>query len=273
MTTSTIPMEPITGRQFCWFEVNTRTPDACADFYCELLGWSRSDQAMADMSYTMFELGDAQVGGMMTMTEMWPAEVPAHWMSYIAVDDIDAYAAKVSPCGGSLCVPVTEIPPGKFCVATDPTGAVFSLFQGGDGMNPTGDRTFGWCELATNDIERAAKFYDDLLGWTVEDHSDGTGEPYWFIKDGETPVGAMFTTPDTWGEGHRSCWTPSVRVDDLDAVTAKAESMGAHIHQQPTDVGTMVRYSVVQDPEGAVLSLFKPLDQSCGRTCDCESSD
>lgn len=271
MTTTDVTMQPITGRQFCWFEVNTRTPEACATFYCDLLGWARNDQDMAGMTYTIFEQCGTPVGGMMTMNEMWPAEVPPHWMSYIAVDDIDAYAARVAECGGSLCVPVTTIPPGKFCVVTDPTGAVFSLFQGGDGVNPVGDRTFGWCELATNDVEKAKDFYAKLLGWTFEDASNVSGDEYWFIKTGDIPVGGLFKVPETWGGEHRSCWTPCVQVDDLDTVTATAESMGAHIYMQPTDVGDLVRYSCIQDPEGAVLSLYRPIQTSCGCDCGCKT--
>jgi hypothetical protein len=269
MTTSTITMEPITGRQFCWFEVNTRNAEACGAFYGELLGWSQNPQSMGGMTYTLFEVAGTPVGGMMTMNEMWPAEVPAHWMSYVAVDDIDAYAASVPECGGSLCVPVTEIPPGKFCVVTDPTGAVFSLFQGGDGLNPVGDRTFGWCELATTDVEKAKEFYSKLLDWTFDDATEVTGDPYWFIKAGESSIGGLLKMPEPWGEGHRSCWTPCVQVDDLDAVTAKAKEMGAHIYAQPTDVGNIVRYSCIQDPEGAVLSLYRALQPSCGSDCGC----
>lgn len=269
MSTSTIAMEPITGHQFCWFEVNTRDGDACAAFYCDLFGWSRNDQDIPGMTYTLFEREETQVGGMMVMNDMWPKDVPAHWMSYIAVEDIDAYAAKVTACGGSLCVPVTEIPPGKFCVITDPTGAVFSLFQGGDGQNPVGDRTFGWCELATTDIEKAKNFYSELLGWSFSDGSGMTGEPYAFITHGEIPIGGLYTVPKAWGDGHPACWTPCVHVDDLDSLTETAKKMGAHIHMPPTDVGDMVRYSCIQDPEGAVLSLYRPLKQSCGATASC----
>ncbi|MEO8071863.1 MAG: VOC family protein [Acidobacteriota bacterium] len=49
-------------------------------------------------------------------------------MSYIAVDDVDAAAEKVTELGGSVRVPPTDIlNTGRFCVINDPTGAVFSL--------------------------------------------------------------------------------------------------------------------------------------------------
>jgi predicted enzyme related to lactoylglutathione lyase len=53
---------------------------------------------------------------------------PPHWMTYIAVDDVDQSAAKVWELGGKVCVPPTDIPnTGRFCVVNDPSGATFSL--------------------------------------------------------------------------------------------------------------------------------------------------
>jgi len=272
MTTDTITMQPITARQFCWQECTTRDTAAAGAFYSDLFGWSREEQEHPGFNYTIFTSGDAQIAGMMAMDAQWPDGVPAHWMSYVAVKDIDTYAARVAECDGSLCVPVTAIPPGKFCVVTDPTGAVFSLFEGGDGVNPSGDRTFGWWELASNDVERAKAFYADLLGWTAVDHPATTNPPYWCFMDGETLVGGLLQLPESWGEGHRSCWTPSVQTEDIDALTARAAELGGHVYQQPTDVPGIVRYSAIQDPTGAVISMYKVLASSCGEGCGCGSA-
>jgi uncharacterized protein len=46
--------------------------------------------------------GDAMVGGILQMNEQWPAEMPAHWMSYVAVDDRDAAAKRVAAGGGKV---------------------------------------------------------------------------------------------------------------------------------------------------------------------------
>jgi len=53
---------------------------------------------------------------------------PPHWITYIAVDDVDELVTKVWELGGSICVPPTNIPnTGRFAVINDPTGATFSL--------------------------------------------------------------------------------------------------------------------------------------------------
>ena len=272
MTTDTITMQPITARQFCWQECTTRDADAAIRFYGELFGWTTTNHDGPEFKYTIFNLGGADVGGVMEMNDQWPAEVPAHWMSYVAVTDIESVAARVGECGGSLCVPVTEIPPGKFCVITDPTGAVVSLFEGGDGQCPTGPNTFGWWELATNDVERAETFYADLLGWKMVAHPADTEVPYACFWDGEVLVAGVYKTPEAWGGDHPSCWTPCVQVEDIDGLTARAKALGAHIYQEPMDVPGVVRYACIQDPTGAVISLYQNLATDCGDSCGCNQA-
>ena len=75
--------------------------------------------------------GQKYVGGMW-QTDQYPedetSEMPPHWITYIAVDDVDESAAKVWEFGGKVCVPPTDIPnTGRFAVVNDPTGATFSL--------------------------------------------------------------------------------------------------------------------------------------------------
>jgi predicted enzyme related to lactoylglutathione lyase len=70
-------------------------------------------------------------------------------------------------------------------------------------------------------------------------------------------VAGLYRLPAEWGEGHRSCWTPCLRCDEVDAVTAKAAELAAHIYVEPTDAGTCVRYSAVQSPSGEVITLYR----------------
>ena len=69
------------------------------------------------------------VGGMIRMDEKWPAEVPSHWMTYFAVDDCDAAAAKVTELKGTVLLPPIDVPPGRFAVVEDPQGAAFTIIR------------------------------------------------------------------------------------------------------------------------------------------------
>ncbi len=119
--------------QFCWKDLATNNLQICKTFYSELFGWSLTKSDAGGMDYFEFAGADGQpFGGMWEMNENCGGEMsampPPHWMSYIAVDDVDVAAAKATELGGSVCVPPTDIPNvGRFAVINDPTGATFSL--------------------------------------------------------------------------------------------------------------------------------------------------
>ena len=115
---------------FCWNELMTRDKKGAEKFYTELLGWKADQIDMPALKYTIFKAGEKQAAGMMDMPADVPAEVPAHWMAYIAVDDIDTLAEKVQKLGGKLMRGPEDVPDvGRFCIIQDPTGAVVSLIK------------------------------------------------------------------------------------------------------------------------------------------------
>lgn len=121
---------------FCWTELMTHDPAACKSFYSQLLGWSTSAMPMGPgFEYTLWWRPGADqakkqggVGGMMKIApEMGP--MPSCWLTYIAVANVDATAAKVTANGGTVAVPPQDIPNvGRFAVCMDPTGATFAIF-------------------------------------------------------------------------------------------------------------------------------------------------
>ena len=113
----------------CWSELATRDVDSAKTFYQQVFGWEGAAVEVGGMPYTEWKLGEATVGGMMQMNEMWPQDVPSHWMVYFAVSDADAAAAKAAELGGTVSVPPTDIPPGRFAVLGDPQGGTFSVIK------------------------------------------------------------------------------------------------------------------------------------------------
>ncbi len=121
------PQKPKHG-VFCWNELVSRDPAVAEEFYAKVLGWKAADSGVPGTKYTLFSAGDTQVGGLMEMPKEIPSQVPSHWMSYVAVDDVDASAAKVTEHGGKILHGPQDIPNvGRFCIIQDPTGAVVSL--------------------------------------------------------------------------------------------------------------------------------------------------
>ena len=114
--------------EFCWNDLATTDIQASQNFYAELLGWKIKEQEAGGVIYNEISLdGQTSFGGVWKLTADM-GDVKPHWMSWVAVDDVDASAARVTELGGSVCVPPTDIPnTGRFCVISDPTGATISL--------------------------------------------------------------------------------------------------------------------------------------------------
>jgi predicted enzyme related to lactoylglutathione lyase len=118
-----------TPGSFCWRELNTKDSAQAETFYSALFGWTALAKELAHGAYSSFMQGDQPVAGMQQMTAEW-GDAPPHWMTYMAVEDCDASAAKVEALGGSVCVPPTDIPEvGRFAVINDPAGATFSIIK------------------------------------------------------------------------------------------------------------------------------------------------
>jgi len=116
---------------FCWAELQTRQRDQARDFYTQLFGWTPKESP----EYLEFHRGSEAVGGCMTMQPQVPAQVPAHWMIYFWVDDVDAAVQKANAGGARTMVPPMDIPNvGRFSVLSDPQGAVFAVFKGSMNM-------------------------------------------------------------------------------------------------------------------------------------------
>lgn len=112
---------------FCWNELTTTDDEAAVRFYTELLGWQFKQGNYGGTVYNEIVAAGRPAGGIYKMGPEFGGR-PSHWMAYVAVEDVDERAQKVSELGGTVCVPPTDIPGvGRFCVINDPTGATLSL--------------------------------------------------------------------------------------------------------------------------------------------------
>jgi predicted enzyme related to lactoylglutathione lyase len=109
-----------------WWEVNTRSFEACRRFYPEVFGWEAEQLDDPNVNYVTWKLGDRTVGGMLEMTEQW-AGIQSHWMTYFAVADTDAAAGRATELGGSVGAPPFDTPYGRIAVLADPAGGHFSV--------------------------------------------------------------------------------------------------------------------------------------------------
>src|SRR5882672_756235 len=159
--------------KFCWNELMTTDNKAAESFYGKVVGWRPQDMDGPHGTYTILSASETPMGGLMAIpAEACAAGAKPGWGGYIAVDDVDEYAARVKKAGGAVLRGPADIPGiARFAVVADPHGAVFNLIKGFSDAPPkwpapgTPGQT-GWRELYAGDGESAFAFYAGLFGWT-----------------------------------------------------------------------------------------------------------
>jgi len=111
-------------------------------------------------------------------------------------------------------------------------------------------------ELNSTDVAKSKAFYGKLFDWKLEDiPNDAAGGTYTMISVGDGTGGGMMKSPMP---GAPSMWLAYVLVDDIEAATKKAKSLGAKVMKDVTEVMDMGWLSIIVDPTGAMLGLWKP---------------
>ncbi|WP_392750074.1 VOC family protein [Streptomyces sp. LN590] len=244
--------EPVSGGP-CWVELSTPDIAAAKAFYAALFGWrSETDPREEAGGYTLAHLGDERVAALSPVYQ--PGQPPA-WTVSFATEDTDATVDKVTATGGSQLVgPMDVFDQGRFAVVADPTGAVFSLWQGrafagADLLNEPG--ALGWVELVTREADAALSFYPAVFGWTV---TASETYPQWGVDGAD--FGGMLVMDDKFPPEAPPNWLPYFAVTDVDATAATAQGAGGRLMMPPTSVPGGPRIAVVRDPQGAVFGIY-----------------
>jgi len=112
-----------------WFELMTRDTETATGFYADLFGWQSQTDDADGIDYTVFAIGDVQVGGMIATPADLGDDVPNAWSVYFTVTDCAAAEAAVRDLGGQVIKGSTPTPMGPFAVIADPQGAVFQIME------------------------------------------------------------------------------------------------------------------------------------------------
>jgi hypothetical protein len=249
--------------KFCWYELTTSDKPAAESFYRDVLGWSAQDMNGLHGTYTILSASEIPVGGMMAMPpDACAAGARPGWGGYIAVDDVDDYAARVTQAGGAVLHGPADIPDiARFAMVADPHGATFNLIKGFSTEQPKLPAPgtpghAGWRELYAGDGEKAFAFYAGLFGWTKGESFDmGPMNTYQlFVIDG-VPSGGMMTK---CAEVPAPRWQYYFNVADIDAAEARVKERGGQILHGPTEVPGGSWIVQCTDPQGALFALLEP---------------
>jgi predicted enzyme related to lactoylglutathione lyase len=114
-----------------------------------------------------------------------------------------------------------------------------------------------WVDLSSTDAAKSRDYYSKLFGWKVEVAPDPDAGGYALAKlNGKDVAGiGPAQTPDG-----PSAWMVYIGTKDADETVRKVEAAGGTVIAPPFDVLKSGRMAVFQDPAGAFISAWQPLE-------------
>jgi predicted enzyme related to lactoylglutathione lyase len=243
--------------EFCWFNMLTPQPAQAREFFARLLGWTYVE--IAGLGHTI-QVGRRDVGGLFDLEDQrTPKGTPPLIGIMVKVDDADETCERVISLGGKA-KPAFKISDRlRMAVCTDPSGAEFDVWQPRKSHGTDADSSQkgapSWYETLTTDVDRAARFYCELFGWTTE-VGPMRDASYTRFKLGTAPVAGMLQITPQMGV-IRPHWLTYFTVVDADKTAQEAVKLGAEICMTMKDVPGVSRFCGITSPQGVPFRVVQ----------------
>jgi predicted enzyme related to lactoylglutathione lyase len=237
-----------------WTDLGTPELEAAQRLYADLFGWTFEGGGEETGHYAMCMKDGLPVAGI--SPQMDPS-VPPRWSTYLASDDLDRTAARITEAGGRLLFdPMDVFDAGRMVFAVDPEGSPFGVWQG---KAHPGSRRVNepgapiWNDVRARQGGAADRFYAEVFGYGLEP----IGDEYVAYKVGDQVIGGRFQLGgEAAGDGGITGWVAYFAVGDtdgsVDTVTRAGGRVALPAHDTPYG-----RIAVVEDPWGAVFGVIE----------------
>jgi uncharacterized protein len=109
---------------FYWNELMTRNVELAKRFYSSSIGWTFEAMPMPNGTYWLAKMDDKPVAGIFPLSGPEFEGVPESWMSYLAVDDVDARLETAKAAGAKVMREPFDVPDvGRIAIIKEPGGA------------------------------------------------------------------------------------------------------------------------------------------------------
>lgn len=125
-----------------------------------------------------------------------------------------------------------------------------------DQKSPVGSVT--WFDLTVPDAENIRDFYQEVVGWKPAPVPMGDYDDFSMNSpdSGDPMAGVCFAKG---ANAHLPpAWMIYVNVADIDESVRRCVDLGGKMIGEIRTMGSYGRYCAIEDPAGAVLSLFEP---------------
>ena len=113
-----------------WTDLTVSDAEEIRKFYSDVVGWKSDPVDMGgynDFNMNAPATNDAIAG--ICHARGGNAELPAQWIVYITVENLDDSAKRCQELGGKLLAGPKGAGGGRYCIIQDPAGAVAALYQ------------------------------------------------------------------------------------------------------------------------------------------------
>jgi uncharacterized protein len=114
-----------------WFDLTVDNAENIKEFYSKVVGWTSVPVQMKGYDdYNMNKPGDNKTVTGICHAKGGNSNLPAQWLMYITVENVDNSAKKCEQSGGKIIAGPKDMQGyGRYCVIQDPAGAVCALFE------------------------------------------------------------------------------------------------------------------------------------------------
>ncbi len=238
------------------------TPDLAAAerFYGGLFGWTFRDIEAGRTKYAEALLDGRAVAGMFQRTIPRGQQRQPQWLSFFAVQDVDATEKLAVQHGARLLFGPRSFPNrGREAVLADPQGAVFAILASSSGDPPdflADPREWIWSSLITSDPNEAAAFYQTLFDYDVFELPSMSGAVHLLLASHNYARASVNALPPNATHANPS-WLNYVRVDDAAEMTARAVALGGRVLVPPHEDRQGGKVALIADPDGAAFGLLE----------------
>ncbi|MFD3734474.1 VOC family protein [Streptomyces sp. NPDC058632] len=240
----------------CWADAMFNDVEGAKSFYGHVLGWTFGGSSSEFGHYTQAYAGGKAVAALVPPVP--GQEGQSQWCLYLAVRDAAATAVRIRDNGGEVLMEAMRVGDlGTMCLAREPGGTVFGLWEAGthEGFEVTGvPGAYCWAEVYTRDPAETDVFFPAVFSYRSRQLEDDVINFRFYELGQETVLGRMAMTEEFPPEVP-SYMNVYFTVGNCDEAAARATERGATLRFGPVTT-PFGRFAALSDPQGANFSVI-----------------
>lgn len=242
----------------CWADAMFTDLEGAKRFYGQVLGWTFGEATSEYGNYTQAYADGKAVAAVVPPMPGQEGETHSQWCLYFASPDAAATAAKIRDAGGEILMEPMRVGDfGTMCLAREPSGAVFGVWQAGvhEGFEAVAvPGAYCWSEVFTREPAKADAFFPAVFGYKVKKMTD-PGVDFAVYQLGEDILLGRMKMGEEFPPHVPSYLNVYFNVDDCDAAVKRAVDGGAILRFGPMTM-PFGRFAALSDPQGAQFAVI-----------------